>query len=176
VAALKKQLADKEGAGSKTAGEQAFLAVGKGLGDKLTAIRDEWTDPEILEQAYRFGAELQAHCKAQGIPVPNVSDERVWRILDKRAKARQDLRAERQKAKQAATDDVKAATQVAPKAAANGSGHQGETTGAPATTTLGRALGERQSVATKDPVLQSDDDVKAQVEEMLRKGHDIKAR
>ncbi len=44
------------------------------------------------------------------------------------------------------------------------------------TTTLGKNLGERQSVVTTDPVLMSNDDVIRQVEKQIAEGVNIKAR
>lgn len=175
--AIKKGLETEAQQRASKANEDTFVSTAKAMADKLPHLFDEWTAPEILAEAYKFGAELQAECKRMGKPVPDVSDDRVLRALDKRAKARQDLRAERAKAKAAAQEDVtKAAAGAAPQAATNGSGQQGKPTGAPATTTLGKGLSERQSVAVDDPVLMSDEDIVKRAEEQIAKGLNIKAR
>ena len=174
---LREELASKDTRTRSQADESDFLAEAKSLAAQLPHLFEEYDEREILGVAYEFARELAAECKAKGEPVPNVSNARVLRALDRRAKARQDRRAERVKAKNPAdTDQAKATAQADPKAAKNGSGHQGAKTGTTATTTLGKDLGERQSVAVSDPVLMSKEDILASVQRQIAEGVNIKAR
>lgn len=177
--ALRKQLADGEAARVRAQNEANYTATAKRMADagELKHVFDEWDQAEILSETYKLLADLNAECRQANRPLPAVSDERLLKALDKRAKAKQDSRAERQKAKTGATDTTKAAGQPDPKAAdTNGSGHQGGKTGASATTTLGKGLGERQTVTVPDPLLMSDEDIIANVNKKVSEGFTVRPR
>ena len=157
---LKTKLENEAKARSSSSNEQEFLTEARKFKDQFKELHIEWTEPEILTEAYRLAAELRAECEAAGKPLPNVSNESVLRVLNKRAQARMARREEILKAKE---EPAKAKEEPAKK---NGV----------STTTLGKNLGERQSIVTTDPVLMSNDDIIKQVEKQIAEGVNIKAR
>ena len=167
-AALKKQLADRDARETKTRLETEYLSTAKRMGDagELKHARLEWTEPEMVQETYRIIAELGEECRIKGIPVPQVQDERFLRLLDKRAKLRQDARKARE------------AGGATPGSEANGGGHQGGQTGAAATstTTLGKGLGERTSVSPPDPLTMSRDEVISEALKKVSAGFIVKPR
>ena len=166
---------------TREANETEYRAQLKALDEKgaLPHLLDEWEPDEVVAQTYALVQEMMAESRATGRPIPKLDaktmNERLLRVLDKRAKARQDSREARRKAKPG-MDTGKAASQDATKAGANGSGHQGEKTGASATTTLGKGLGERPTVGTADAALLSDAEVIERANERLARGEKFTAR
>jgi hypothetical protein len=173
IEALKRERAQEQQAQTRRANESAYLETARNLdkAGKLPHLMMEYEEHELVPATYRLIEELKADCAARGVPVPAVKDERFLEILDKRARMRQTAREERTKARSADT------TKATDKAGnGNGSGHQGGQAGASATTTLGRGLGERQTMATDDPVLMSREDTLARVNKQLSEGFAVKAR
>ena len=141
--------------------EKEFVEAIRVFKDEFKELHTEWTEPEIISEAYKLAAELQAECSASGRPFPtNISNKSVLKVLNARAKAKLDRRAELTRPK----EDPRPA--VDPKK--NGT--------SASTVTLGKNMGERQSIVTTDPVLMSNDDIIKQVEKQLAEGINIKPR
>lgn len=168
---IEKRQRDWDAARAREANEVEYRGQLKALDDKgaLPHLLLEWTEPEVMQQTYALIQEMVDESRSSGRPIPAMDgrtmNERLLRILDKRAKVRQDLREERRKAKGAAAAPAAATT-------TNGSGHQGQKTGASATTTttLGKALGERPSISPPDPLLMTDKEIVEAANARLRKG------
>jgi hypothetical protein len=176
IAKLRQERAEEQQQATRARVEGEYLATADKLdaAGKLPHLLLEYERHELVPATHALIAELQQDCQRRGVPVPQVTDERFLQILDKRAKLRQDARQERIKGRGA--DSTKAAAQADTKAGTNGSGHRGGQTGASATTTLGKGLGERQTMATDDPVLASREDILARVNKAVSEGVSIKAR
>lgn len=176
VEAFRQERVREQQAATRAKVESEYLATADKLdaAGRLPHLLLEYERHELVPATHALIAELQQDCQRRGVPVPQVSDERFLQILDKRAKLRQDARQERIKGRGA--DTTKAAAQADPKAGTNGSGHQGGQTGASATTTLGKGLGERQTMAADDPVLMSREDILSRVNKAVSEGVSIKAR
>lgn len=173
-AELRQELGQRDATASRAAAVQAYKStademVAKGELENLF-LEYEW--PEVLEQTDRLVLQLRDECKQRGEQLPKGNiDAKLLRLLDKRAKAKQDSRTERQKARQAPKqDDGKAAPQGDTKAGANGSGHQGAKAGASATTTLGKGLGERVAMPSPGTDILSDEEVLERALESVSKG------
>jgi hypothetical protein len=177
--ALRDELAKRDAGTSRTQAEASFRSTAKQMdeGGQLPHLFVRWDEARVLQEAYRLVADIRAEASAKGVPVPaKISDDRlILRLLDKRAKTEQDAEDGRRKARAPAATE-KPASQDATKAGGNGSGNQGATPGASATTTLGKSLGERPTVAAPDTVLMSDAEILEIASKRVAEGFNVRTR
>lgn len=151
---LQKELVDRDQRDAVARAEREFSDIVKDAA-KYPDLCDEWSPGEALREARGIVERL----RARGIDPNQYSYADLASHLNKMAKARaarrDTLKAERTK---------KAAPQGDTKADGNGSSGQGASTGQPATTTLGKALGARTTLSDKPGHLMNDAELAAAVE------------
>ena len=165
VRKFQEEQSQKEQQSQRAKLEADFIAVGKSAEDKYQHAFDEWSEGEMLREAYATISTIRARAEARGEPPPRYTDAELWDYLDQKAQKRQARRQERQAARTRSGDgkqDPQGSTKRDGDAPQAGKGK-------PAVTTLGNGLSrERQTVSQKDWLDMSPDEQDAAIKAATR--------